>query len=110
MHEEIQQFVHQRRWQEALRAAQQFLQTFPNGSDSDSLRSQLETLEANADIQARQALEKQIKEHLQQHRYWDAVALARRIIAEHPLSPQANALRSQLPRLEELAHQQEPQK
>jgi len=106
MHQEIQQFVHQRRWQEALQAARRFIQTFPTGPDTDSLRTQLETLEGNADIQARQSLERRIKEYLQQQKYWDALALARRIIAEHPLSPQANALRAQLPRLEDLARKQ----
>jgi hypothetical protein len=110
MHQEIQQFVTQRRWREALQAGRQFLETFPAGVDADSLRAQMETLEANADIQARQSFERRIKEHIQQHQYWDALALVRRIMQEHPLSPQANALRGQLPRLEELARQQAPQK
>ena len=65
----------------------------------------LTLLTANADIQSRQALEQQLKELVRQHQYWDALALARRIISEHPLSPQASALRGQLPRLEELARQ-----
>ncbi len=103
--DEIQQFVHQRKWQEAAAAARSFLQNFPSGPDSDALRPQLETLNANADIQARQALEQQLKDLIRQHQYWDALGLARRIISEHPLSPQANALRGQLPRLEELARQ-----
>jgi hypothetical protein len=103
--DEIQQHVTQRRWREAAAAANGFLQNFPAGPDSDALRPQLETLVANADIQARQVLEQQLKELVRQHQYWDAVGLARRIISDHPLSPQANALRGQLPRLEELARQ-----
>ena len=108
MHDEIQQLVHERRWQEALVAARQFIQTFPTGPDTEALRAQIETLEANADIQARQAVERQIKQYVQQQQYWDALALARRMISEYPLSPQANALRGQLPRLEELARRQQP--
>jgi outer membrane protein assembly factor BamD (BamD/ComL family) len=103
LHEEIQQLVRQRRWQEAAQAARQFIATFPTGPDTEALRVQLETLEANAEIQTRQQLESQIKEHIRRQEYWDALALARRIIADYPFSPQANALRNQLPRLEELA-------
>lgn len=106
MHEEIQQFVHQRRWKEAFEAAQRFIATFPTGSDTDALRDQLATLLANADVQARKDVENRFKELIEQKQYWDALELARRIIQEHPSSPQANALRSQLARLEELAHQQ----
>jgi hypothetical protein len=106
MQEEIQQHVHARRWQEALAAALTFVHTFPEGPDSDAIRQQMETLEANADIQARQSLERRLKQHVVDRQYWDALALARRIITEHPLSPQANALRGQIPRLEELARRQ----
>ncbi len=106
MHEEIQQFVSQRRWREAAGAAQRFLETFPQGADADALRQQLDTLNANAEIEIRQQLERHIKEYVQRGEYWDALGLARRIIAEYPFSPQANALRGQLGRLEELARQQ----
>lgn len=106
LHEEIQQLVKQRLWQEAAQAARHFIATFPTGPDTEALRAQLETLEANAEIQTRQQLESQIKEHIQRLEYWDALALARRIIADYPFSPQANALRNQLPRLEELARGQ----
>lgn len=110
MHEEIQQLVHQRRWCEALAATRQFIQTFPTGPDTDALHAQMETLEANADIQTRQMFERHIRRYIQEEQYWDALALARRIISEYPLSPQANVLRAQLPRLEELARKQGPQK
>ncbi|MGQ9648994.1 MAG: hypothetical protein ACUVXJ_02695 [Phycisphaerae bacterium] len=109
MHDEIQQFVNQKRWQEAHSAARKFLETFPAGPDSDVLRNQLPTLEANAEIQARQTLERYIKQYIQKQQYWDALALARRILNEYPLSPQANALRGQIGRLEELARRQAPQ-
>jgi len=106
MHDEIQQFVNQRRWREAASAAEMFIQTFPSGADTDALRQQLETLKANAEIEIRQQLERHIKEYIARKDYWDALELARRIIAEYPFSPQANVLRLQLPRLEELARQQ----
>ncbi len=109
MHDEIQQFVNQKRWQEAQSAARKFIETFPAGPDTDVLRNQLPTLEANAEIQSRQTLERYIKQYIQKQQYWDALALARRILNEYPLSPQANALRGQIGRLEELARRQAPQ-
>ncbi len=107
MHEQIQQFVNQRHWREAAGAARDFIETFPAGPDTDILRGQLETLTANAEIEIRQQLERHIKEYVQRGEYWDALSLARRIIAEYPFSPQAGALRAQIGRIEELARQQE---
>ncbi|NLU20412.1 MAG: hypothetical protein GXW89_06950 [Phycisphaerae bacterium] len=110
MLEEIQQLVHQRRWREAAEGTRRFLEMFPNDIEAPPLREQLKTLDANAEIQTRQQLEAQYKELIQQHRYWDAVGLANRIIAQYPMSPQANALRGQIGRLEELARRYEPQR
>lgn len=108
LHDEIQQLVRERRWQQAAEAARKFVENFPTGADSDALRGQMETLQANADIQLRQQLEQQLKEFVRRQQYWEALALARRMLTEYPLSPQANALRGQVPRLEELARRQPP--
>lgn len=108
--EEIQGYVHQRRWKEAAEGARQFLVRFPVGPDADNLRTQIDTLEANAEIQIRQQLELQFKDCIQQQQYWDALALARRIVTEYPFSPQANALRGRVARLEELARTHQPQR
>lgn len=109
MLEEIQQWVRQRRWREAAAGTRRFLELFPRDIEAPALREQLATLDANAEIQTRQQLEQQYKELLAQHRYWDALGLARRIIGEFPFSPQAKALRNQVARVEELARQLEPQ-
>lgn len=108
--EEIQQCVRERHWKEAADGTRRFLEMFPTDIEATPLREQLQTLEANAEIQTRQLLELEFKELLQQHRYWDAVGLARRIVAEFPMSPQANALRGQMARLEELARGKEPRR
>ena len=76
---------------------------------TDALREQISTLEANADIETRQQLETQYKAHITQQNYWEALELARRIISDYPLSPQANVLRDQIPRLEELTQKQRSQ-
>ncbi len=105
MYEELQALASQRQWSQAADATRLFLRTFPNDPESEILREQLKTLDANIEIQYRQNVEREIKSHIQQKRYWDALALARQLIAAYPLSPQANALRPQVPRLEELAEQ-----
>jgi tetratricopeptide (TPR) repeat protein len=103
MNAEIQRFVTRRRWEEALAAARIFVQRFPNCEDSEALRMQIPTLEANADIEVRQRLEAEIVDRAREGRYIEAAELARKIIEQYPDSPQAQVLRSQLGRLEELA-------
>ncbi len=103
MYTEVQRFVTRRRWEEALAAAQTFLQRFPSGEESDALRMQLPTLQGNAEIEVRQRLESRIMEYARQKRYFEAVDLARKVIRDFPQSPQAQVLRGQLDRLEELA-------
>ncbi|NLX14062.1 MAG: hypothetical protein GXY44_10470 [Phycisphaerales bacterium] len=105
-HEEIQKNVNNRDWIKALDSARRFLEIFPAGADSDVLRDQMETLETNANIQIRQDFERQFKEYLAAQKYWEALTLAKHIISEFPTSPQAEALRGQLSRVEELARKQ----
>lgn len=103
MSAEVQRFVSRRRWEEALAVARTFIERFPGCEESEGLRMELPTLEGNAEIEARQRLEARIMEYARNGRYIEAVDLARKVIEEYPDSPQAEALRSQLERLEELA-------
>ncbi|MCB9855399.1 MAG: tetratricopeptide repeat protein [Phycisphaerales bacterium] len=103
MYAEVQRFVTRRRWEEALTAAHTFQQRFPNCEESDALQMQLPTLEMNAEIEVRQRLEGQIMEYARQGRYIEAVDLAKKVIRDFPQSPQAQVLREQIGRLEELA-------
>ena len=103
MNAEVQRFVTRRRWEEALAAARVFIERFPGCEESEALRMEIPTLKANAEIEARQFLEAKIMDCARHGRYIEAVDLARKVIAQFPESPQAEALRSQLNRLEELA-------
>ncbi|RIK66434.1 MAG: hypothetical protein DCC65_09840 [Planctomycetota bacterium] len=104
MHAEVQRFVSRKRWEEALAAARTFIERFPGCAESEALLMQVPTLETNAQIEIRQQLEAQIMDFVKHGRYIEAVGLARKVIANFPDSPQADALRSQLARLEELAN------
>lgn len=101
---EVQRYVSRRRWEEALAAAKTFIERFPQSADTEALRLQLPTLEANAEIEVRQQLEAKIMDLARHGRYIQAADLARQVIAQFPGSPQAEALRSQLARLEDLAN------
>ena len=103
MNAEVQRFVSRRRWEEALAAARTFIERFPGCEEVEAVRMQLPTLEANAEIEIRQHLEARIMEFVRQGRYIEAVELAKIVIERYPDSPQADALRQQLDRLEELA-------
>jgi tetratricopeptide (TPR) repeat protein len=104
MNAEIQRYANQRKWEEALTAAKTFLVRFPHSEDAETLKMQIPTLEANTQIEVRQRLEAEIMECARQGRYIEAAQLARKIVENYPESPQAQVLRSQLDRLEELAH------
>jgi tetratricopeptide (TPR) repeat protein len=103
MHAEIQRCVSRRCWDEALAAARLFIERFPGCEESAGLLMELPTLEGNAEIEVRQKLEARIMDCAKHGRYIEAVDLARKVIEKYPSSPQADALRAQLPRLEELA-------
>lgn len=104
MHAEVQRFVSRKRWEEALVAAKTFMERFPGCPESEGLMVQVPTLEANAEIERRQQLEAQIMDFAKHGRYIEAASLARKVIDRYPDSPQADALKSQLGRLEELAN------
>lgn len=104
MYAEVQRFVTQKRWEQAMVAAKTFVERFPGCSESEALLMQIPTLQNNAEIELRQEFEAKIMDFVRHGRYIEAVELARRLIEKYPGSPQAEALRNQLPRLEELAN------
>jgi len=103
MYAEIQRYVSRRRWNEALAAAETFIERFPRRSETEALQVQLTTLSNNAEVSARQEMDAEITELAKRGQYSEAETLADRLIRRWPDSPQAEVLRSQLPRLHELA-------
>jgi len=103
MYAEIERYVSRRRWNEALAAAETFIERFPHRSESDALRIQLSTLANNAEVSARQDMDAEITELARRGQYAEAESLADQLIRRWPDSPQAEILRSQLDRLHELA-------
>lgn len=104
---DIQHSISRKRWIDALRAAQQLIDRYPDSVDAEALRNQLETLQTNAEIEKRQQLEVQIKDLVRRRSFVQALELARHVIVTYPTSPQADALREQLEKFEKLAREHE---
>lgn len=103
MANEVQRFVTRKKWEEALAAARMFIERFPGSDECEALKMQLPTLIVNAEIDRRQKLEAKIMSLVREGRYIEALDMARGVIRDYPDSPQAEALREQIDRLEELA-------
>jgi outer membrane protein assembly factor BamD (BamD/ComL family) len=98
---QAQEAANNREWQVALTAATTLVQRFPKSPEAQALRLQLPTLRENAEIQARQQMESEIRDLIKAQRFEEALRSARELIQQYPNSPQAAVLREQLPRLEE---------
>ncbi len=102
---QAQEFANRRDWANALSTARTIMKRFPHSLEARSLREQLPTLEANAEIVLRRRMESDWKSCLANHNYGEAVRIARELIVRYPDSPQAAALHDKLSWLEEKASQ-----
>jgi hypothetical protein len=98
---QAQEAVHRRDWNLALRTANELIRRFPRSAEAEALRQQLPMLTENAEIQTRQQMEAEFRQLVQARRLDEALRLAHELIERYPSSPQAEALRGQLPKLEE---------
>jgi outer membrane protein assembly factor BamD (BamD/ComL family) len=92
-----------RDWSEALRLVEALLARFPGSAEAQELRTQLPTLKTNAEIQKRQEMENAIRDLVRQQHFTEALRIAHELVNSYPDSPQAHALREQIPRLEQRA-------
>lgn len=103
LYADIERHTSRRQWRQALEVAGKLIERHGDSPEAHAIRAQLETLDANAEIQERQELEARIKDLIKKRRFGEAVDLARTVIQNYPDSPQAEVLRSQLARLEDKA-------
>ena len=99
----IQECAQRHHWAEALAATGEFLDRFPVGREADALRNQKETLASNAEIVQRKHYEERFKDLIGGQQFVEALRIARHVIEHFPRSPQATALRDQIPALEKRA-------
>jgi len=104
---EIQKCVTRKRWTDAMQAARQLIDKYPDSPEAAGIEDQIPTLTENANIEKRQQLEEQIRDLIRRRNFLQAQELAGHVIETYPDSPQANALRGQLAKLKKLAADQE---
>ena len=99
----IQKSAEQHHWAEAAAAAEEFVERFPDSRETKALRQQLSTLRTNAEILQRKQYEAKFKELIGAQQYDEALRIAKHVVEQYPESPQAQALRDQIPVLEKRA-------
>jgi outer membrane protein assembly factor BamD (BamD/ComL family) len=99
--------IERRNWRLALAAAQRLLEKFPNNRRAEKVRSQLRTIQDNAEIEERQEQESKFQELVRAKRFAEAIELAEDVLDRFPNSPQADSLSLLLPKMRELAIQRE---
>lgn len=100
---QAQEATNAREWKKALSLATALIQRYPRSPEAQALRMQLPTLQENAEIQVRHRMESEIRDLIKERRFDEALRTANELLHQYPDSPQAAALREQLPRLEEMA-------
>jgi outer membrane protein assembly factor BamD (BamD/ComL family) len=99
--------IERRNWRRALTAAQRLIERFPEHHRTYHIRQQLKVIQENAEIEERQETEDRIQELIRGKRFKEAIDIGQDLMRRFPLSPQAEELEDLLPRLQELALQQE---
>jgi hypothetical protein len=107
LYAQIRDAVDRREWQRALRDAEDMAARFSDHPRGAKVIQQLSTIRENAEIEHRQTIERDIQQLIRSRRFDDAIRLAEDLIRQYPLSPQAAECRTLLPRLEQMAMQDE---
>lgn len=107
LYAQIKEAIDRREWRRALRDAEDMVARFADHPRGAKIVQQLATIRDNAEIEARQEMEKRIQELVRSRRYDEAIALAEELINRYPLSPQSAECRALIPKLEELAMHEE---
>lgn len=107
LYAQIKDAIDRREWRRALRDAEDMAARFADHPRGAKIVQQLSTIRDNAEIEARQELEKRIQELIRSRRFDEAISLAEELINRYPLSPQAAECRALVPKLEELALHEE---
>jgi hypothetical protein len=103
----LRQQIDQRGWRVALATAQQLLKEFPAHNLAEQVSRQIALIQSNAEIEQRQEQEIHIRELIRSRQFSEAIEQAEDLLRRFPLSPQAEAIDVLLPRIRELAIQEE---
>jgi outer membrane protein assembly factor BamD (BamD/ComL family) len=98
-----------RAWRRALEHAQTLLAKFPDHPRSELIRKQIKTIQDNAEIEERQEQEARISELIRARRFREAIGLSEELLRQFPTSRQAETITKLLPRIRQLAAEEEAQ-
>jgi hypothetical protein len=107
LYAQVRDAVDRREWRRALRDAEDMAARFSDHPRGVKVIQQLATIRDNAEIEHRQDIERDIQQFIRSRRFDDAMRLAEDLILQYPLSPQAAECRTLLPKLEQMAMQDE---
>jgi hypothetical protein len=107
LYEQIKDELERKHYRRALSIARRLLDKFADHKKAQKIRQQLPTILENAEIEERQEDEARIQSFIKAKRFQDAVELGEALLAKYPMSPQAESLDDMLPRLRQLAIEQE---
>ena len=107
MVEEIRHDSERRLWRRALMHSQRLIERFPDHPKVHRIHDQLATLKENAEIEERQEMEVRIQELIRNRQLTEAIALSEELLQRFPNSKQAEAIEVLLPRIRELAREEQ---
>lgn len=107
LYDQIKDELERKHYRRALSIGRRLLDKFPDNKKAQKIRNQLPTILENAEIEERQEEEVRIQSFIKSKRFSDAIELGEALLAKYPMSPQASSLEEMLPRLRELAIEQE---
>jgi len=100
---QIRDAIDRREWRRALKDAEEMAGKFGDHPRGAKIIQQLATIRDNAEIEHRQEMERDLQQFIKSRRFSDAIQLAEDLIERYPLSPQAAECRALIPKLEEVA-------
>lgn len=110
LYAQVRDAIDRREWSRALRDAEDMAARFSDHPRGVKIIQQLSTIRDNAEIEHRQQIERDIQQLIRSRRFDDAMQLAEDLIRRYPLSPQAAECRALLPKLEQMAMQEEAER
>jgi len=103
LYREVETQAEARNWRMAVEAAERLIRLHPKSAEADLVAAQMATLTDNARIEQARRLRDRVRDLLSRKRYAEALSAARELVASFPETQGAIDLRDQIPRLEELA-------
>ncbi len=102
---QIRLYAEKRQWKNALEAARELIEKFPDSQEAAEVKARMSTLVDNTRIEEVRELRDRILDMVDRRRYAEALELSTQVVDNYPETAAAAELRAQMPKLRELAEQ-----